>query len=75
MRLSAGTSHRLIVRKIKEHSGRIMAVVRLYIDNIHDLNQVSADIEKLGKLSWPFVIERSNGSALLCRCQAPSNGT
>ena len=45
------TSYRLIDRKIKEHSGRIMAVVRLYIDNINNLNQVSADIEKLGKFS------------------------
>ena len=52
-----------------------MAVVRLYIDNIHDLSQVSADIEKLGKLSESFVIERCDGSALLCRCPASSNGT
>ena len=40
----------LLRRNNKEHSGRIMAVVRLYIENIQNLENISAVIEKLGKI-------------------------
>ena len=36
-------------RKIKEHSGRVMAVLRVYVDNIHQLEKVEKTLEALGK--------------------------
>ena len=36
-------------RKIKEHSGRVMAVLRVYVDNIHNLEKVEKTLEALGK--------------------------
>merc|ERR1719228_1447181 len=36
-------------RKIKEHSGRVMAVLRVYVDNIHQLDKVEKTLEALGR--------------------------
>ena len=38
-------------RKVREHSGRIMAVLRLFIDNIEDISTVTTQLEKLGQVS------------------------
>ena len=35
-------------RSIKEHSVRIMAVIKLYVDNIHHLDRIEPNIEALG---------------------------
>lgn len=37
-------------RKVREHSGRIMAVLRLFIDNIEDISTVTTQLEKLGQV-------------------------
>ena len=48
-------------RNIKEHSDRIMAVVRLYIENIQNLGNIAADIEKLGKMTgWSELLSLIN---------------
>ena len=39
----------LMCRKIKEHSGRVMAVLRVYVDNIHQLDKVEKTLEALGE--------------------------
>jgi len=38
-----------MTRKIKEHSGRVMGLVRLYVENIHDIDKIAPNIESLGK--------------------------
>jgi len=38
-----------MTRKIKEHSGRVMGLVRLYVENIHDIEKITPNIETLGK--------------------------
>lgn len=38
-------------RKVREHSERIMAVLRLFIDNIGDISIVTTQLEKLGQNS------------------------
>jgi len=35
-------------RKIKEHSGRVMGLVRLYVENIDDIQKITPNIENLG---------------------------
>ena len=39
----------LMRRKIKEHSGRVMAVLRIYVANIHQLDKVEKTLEALGE--------------------------
>ena len=36
-------------RKVKEHAGRIMAVLRLFIGHLHDPGQVTGQLERLGQ--------------------------
>ena len=36
-------------RKVREHSGRIMAVLRLFIGHLHDPGQVTGQLERLGQ--------------------------
>ena len=43
-------------RKIKEHSGRVMAVLRVYVDNIHNLEKVEKTLEALGKGRYTLYI-------------------
>jgi len=38
-----------MTRKLKEHSGRVMGLVRLYVQNIHDVEKIAPNIEHLGK--------------------------
>jgi len=38
-----------MTRKIKEHSGRVMGLVRLYVENIDDIQKIAPNIENLGK--------------------------
>jgi len=38
-----------MTRKIKEHSGRVMGLVRLYVENINDIEKIAPNIESLGK--------------------------
>jgi len=38
-----------MTRKIKEHSGRVMGLVRLYVENIDDIEKIAPNIESLGK--------------------------
>ena len=41
-------SSHFLLRRIKEHSVRIMAVIKLYIDNIQHLDRIEPNIEALG---------------------------
>jgi len=43
------TSDLDMTRKIKEHSGRVMGLVRLYVENIDDIEKIAPNIESLGK--------------------------
>jgi len=41
-----------MTRKVKEHSSRIMAVVRLFIENIDDVSRVTEELENLGSAHY-----------------------